>query len=127
MDILRRWFPASSGSVPQARMWVRDQLVDSSADGPLVELLVTELTTNAVRHARGDRFLVEVGSDRDVTVVVSDLDPTAPKMSNAAPGDSGGRGLAIVARLSDGWGSQIRKDGKCLWFVVSGPSPSDDG
>jgi anti-sigma regulatory factor (Ser/Thr protein kinase) len=86
-----------------------------------LELLVSELATNAIRHAGGDRFMVEFDANGHVLVAICDADPTPPTARNAALTDMGGRGLAIVEGLSDRWGAQIHRAGKCVWFQVADP------
>jgi anti-sigma regulatory factor (Ser/Thr protein kinase) len=86
---------------------------------PTLELLVSELATNAIRHAGGDRFSVEFDANGHVLVAVCDANTTEPTPRDAAPTDLGGRGLAIVEGLSDVWGARIHRDGKCVWFQLA--------
>jgi serine/threonine-protein kinase RsbW len=111
--------PAES-NVPRARHAAGAALAGrpSRAD---VELVVSELATNAVQHARTDfrlRVSVLPGS---VLVRVDDRRRGGPFGSReASPADaSGGRGLALVASLADEWGVYPRSDGTCVWAVVA--------
>jgi anti-sigma regulatory factor (Ser/Thr protein kinase) len=121
-----RWFPATPESVADARSWV-SRLSVSTGHGPLahtVELLVSELATNAVRYSEGEQFLVHFDADARVVVAVCDTNPGAPIRRQPDPTQSGGRGLQIVAALADRWGVELRGDGKCLWFQLDGdPEP----
>jgi anti-sigma regulatory factor (Ser/Thr protein kinase) len=90
-----------------------------------LRLLVSELVTNAVRHAglrRGDRIrlVVDVG-DRLVRVEVHDPGhgfaprPPAPDAARAS-----GWGLYLVDELADRWGVDGADRGSCVWFELDG-------
>jgi anti-sigma regulatory factor (Ser/Thr protein kinase) len=123
---VKHWFPATEAAVSQAREWVSDVAVSSGHAplAPTVELLVSELATNAVRYARGRRFSVEFDVDGLVLVAVCDANSTSPAPRRAAVNDEGGRGLAIVDALSDRWGAEVHLDGKCVWFQLEDETPS---
>lgn len=96
-----------------------------------VQLLLTELITNVIIHARTD-FEVRVEPAGDgVRVEVLDANPTMPVAGTLAPGALSGRGLTLVQSLASRWGAHHNKDGgKTVWFeVVPGTvasSPADD-
>ena len=73
-----------------------------------IELMVSELTTNAVKHSQS-RF--------NVTVVVAGERSPVPR--HPAPTDPGGRGLMIVQALSDEWGVEQHDGDKTVWFTLS--------
>lgn len=75
-------------------------------------LVLSELASNAVRHA-GTPFAVVVEINGQVRIEVEDGSTDAPV--SRAPSNDGGRGLAIVDRLCDRWGVQIVRDRKCVW------------
>lgn len=92
-----------------------------------VKLLVSELVTNAVVHARSD---VEVGvrlTPRTVRVEVTDHgSPLGAGGGALAPGQpddeaTSGRGLFLVEALSSSWGVEPREGGKTMWFEVPTP------
>ncbi|MET3986097.1 ATP-binding protein [Streptomyces sp. PvR034] len=91
------------------------------------ELLLSELVTNAVRHARaphGRDIGVRLARyDGLLRVEVSDAGP-APVLvvREAGEGDERGRGLAIVAALAVRWGQCPRPGGvgKAVWAEVGG-------
>jgi anti-sigma regulatory factor (Ser/Thr protein kinase) len=121
-----RWFPATNESVAEVRQWV-SQVVTEGGHGEVastVELLVSELATNAIWHAGGDRYLVEVDLNGHVVAAVCDADPTAPVPLVATTTETSGRGLAIVEALSERWGAQIHRDGKCVWFQLAADPPT---
>jgi anti-sigma regulatory factor (Ser/Thr protein kinase) len=82
-------------------------------------LLVSELVTNSVLHG-GPPVVVAVDCDEaTLQVRVRDGSPALPAPRDAAQGDENGRGLALVAEMSDDWGVDSEKDGKHVWFVIN--------
>jgi anti-sigma regulatory factor (Ser/Thr protein kinase) len=81
-----------------------------------VAMVVSELATNAIRHAK-TAFRLEVRNDSDgVRVIVSDSDPSPPRiMHGIGPKEPSGRGLVIVAALADRWGFHPEGRGKSVW------------
>ncbi|MGH8987542.1 MAG: ATP-binding protein [Acidimicrobiales bacterium] len=81
-------------------------------------LLVAELTTNAVRHAR-TRFVLSLGLQEGVLrVAVTDTDRALPHLVEPKPTATGGRGLVIVNALSESWGWEPSPQGKTVWAAV---------
>ncbi|WP_369171314.1 SpoIIE family protein phosphatase [Streptomyces sp. R28] len=80
----------------------------------VTELVVSELVTNAIRY--GD---VPIGlrliRDRTLICEVSDASSTAPHLRRARTYDEGGRGLHMVAQLTQGWGTRQTPTGKTIW------------
>ena len=110
-------FPPELASVTGSRRFTERWLGEWGCDALLADaqLLVSELVSNAVLHARtpitvslaleGDRLRIEVLDGTD--------DPPEPAaVSVAAPS---GRGLMIVDRLADRWGTDTRSKGKVVW------------
>lgn len=104
----------------QLRYWHLDPLIDRASLG------VTELLTNVHRHAQPDKMCtvdIEVLLDR-LTVSVRDHDPRIPELRDADPTATCGRGLAMVAAVSESWG--VRPDGesgKVVWFTLPTLAP----
>ncbi|MFF3467181.1 SpoIIE family protein phosphatase [Streptomyces sp. NPDC002619] len=92
----------------QLREWRLEPLVD------ITELLVSELVTNAVRHARGPVWLRLLCS-QSLICEVSDGSATTPRVRRAADTDEGGRGLAMVTLLAQRWGTRHSTHGKTIW------------
>jgi anti-sigma regulatory factor (Ser/Thr protein kinase) len=82
----------------------------------VVELIVSELATNAIRYGRQPAVL-RLLRDRDRALIceVSDSGHTSPHLRRAGPDDEGGRGLFLVAQLTDHWGTRYTRDGKTIW------------
>ncbi|MER8036133.1 ATP-binding protein [Streptomyces hydrogenans] len=86
-------------------------------------LIASELVTNAVVHARTNKASIRVIVTRidtsRVQVAVTDLDPRLPAAGKAAgPTATHGRGLALVASLSECWGVVPLHWGKSVWAEV---------
>ncbi|MCF0076159.1 ATP-binding protein [Streptomyces lomondensis] len=119
-------FPAEPGAVRTARQAVRGQLrgwdLDILAD--LAALLVSELVTNALRHATGPigvRLVRPSDLDGVLRVEVSDPLPDPPRERAARPEDESGRGLHLVASASRRWGTRPGAAGKTVWFELAVP------
>jgi anti-sigma regulatory factor (Ser/Thr protein kinase) len=122
-------FALDAASVPAARHFVLRQLPDVDPTVyEAVELMVSELATNAVLHA-GTEFSVTVETIGDqLRVEVADDGASMPRLRRPPPpSQEHGRGLRIVRELSDKWGVDERrnKPGKAVWFqIVAVPSAS---
>jgi anti-sigma regulatory factor (Ser/Thr protein kinase) len=78
------------------------------------ELILSELVTNAMRHARGP-IRVRLIRDRSLICEVGDASSTAPHLRRAATTDEGGRGLFLVAQFAERWGTRYTPEGKVVW------------
>jgi len=100
----------------QLRYWRLDPLIDSAALG------VTELLANVHRHTGADKHcIVEIVYLRDrLTVSVRDHDPRLPSVRTAGSTATNGRGMALIAAVSDSWGMRAQDDGsgKVVWFTL---------
>ncbi|MGW7055986.1 ATP-binding protein [Streptomyces sp. NPDC054887] len=87
----------------------------------VVVLLVSELVTNAHRHAGTDAWLKLDPTEDGVRLTVRDASPRPP--SRRVPdldGGVGGFGLHILDRLTSRWGVETHTDGKYVWALVPG-------
>jgi serine phosphatase RsbU (regulator of sigma subunit)/anti-sigma regulatory factor (Ser/Thr protein kinase) len=87
------------------------------------ELVVSELVTNAIRHA-SPPIRLRLLRDRQLICEVSDTSSTAPHLRRARTYDEGGRGILLVAQLSRSWGTRQTGTGKTIWAALSLESPS---
>ncbi|GAA1015943.1 SpoIIE family protein phosphatase [Streptomyces thermogriseus] len=78
------------------------------------ELIVSELVTNAIRHACGPIGLRLI-HERVLICEVSDGGSTSPHLRRARTTDEGGRGLFLVAQLAQRWGTRYTDSGKTIW------------
>ncbi len=116
--------PAAPRSIARARHWAVDRARDAGASPQALasmELVASEVVTNAVRHARGtgEITLRVRASRRDLTVEVEDADPLPPAPQSGRAGLPGGHGLHIVEALASAWGWQPRAAGKVVWFTIT--------
>lgn len=83
-------------------------------------LVASELTENAIEHARSAWLLrLELRRGR-FTIAVTDADPRPPRLRLPHERREGGRGLVLVAELSRVWGYALRgQHGKVVWAVLT--------
>jgi anti-sigma regulatory factor (Ser/Thr protein kinase) len=87
-----------------------------------IELVTSEVVTNAVRHADGTgsvEVLVRLRAGH-LTVEVVDADPRPPVPQSDRAGLPGGHGLHIVQAVTSAWGWRPRRSGgKVVWFTIT--------
>ncbi|GAA2405025.1 SpoIIE family protein phosphatase [Streptomyces coeruleofuscus] len=108
--------PADPALVGEVRASAMRRLSDWGLDETAfaAELILSELITNAVRHGTGP-IRVRLLYGRTLICEVSDASNTAPHLRRAASTDEGGRGLFLVAQLSQSWGTRYLPEGKVIW------------
>ncbi|MFE5910835.1 SpoIIE family protein phosphatase [Streptomyces wedmorensis] len=114
--------PREPRSVGRARELARAQLAAWDLE-PLVdtvELLVSELVTNALRYGEGE-IRLRLLRDRTLVCEVWDAGLVQPRRRRARDTDEGGRGLQLVGLLSASWGSRRTPRGKTVWFELDLP------
>ena len=119
----RRSFPSTPASAGQAR-----RFVESVLEGDLDHLsyaatmLVSELVANAVLHTGSTvEVVVTPGADR-VRVEVHDGSAQLPIRKHYSNMSGTGRGLLLVERMAEEWGSDRTDGGKVVWFELDGRS-----
>jgi anti-sigma regulatory factor (Ser/Thr protein kinase) len=124
-----RTFPAIPQSVHAARRFATDALMGNPVTMiEAVELMVSELATNCIRHERTSFHVTILGSTRQVRVEVTDSGSGTPAMRSPGPDEPSGRGLQIVEMLSDSWGVEAEQpSGKTVWFTMPASSPLAPG
>ncbi|MFH8473350.1 SpoIIE family protein phosphatase [Streptomyces sp. NPDC018000] len=88
------------------------------------ELIVSELVTNALRHATGP-IRLRLLRQSVLTCEVSDASSTSPRLRHARTTDEGGRGLFLVAQLTRRWGTRYTPGGKTIWTEQELPPATD--
>jgi anti-sigma regulatory factor (Ser/Thr protein kinase) len=116
------WFPPNTRSIAAARRFVEWALAGVAGECvDLTKLMVSELATNAVRHARS-HFNVKLegpGADHRIRVEVIDRGPGQPEPLVGGADDEHRRGLRLVDGLADEWGWELQPGGKAVWFVLT--------
>ena len=120
--------PADPAIVSQMRSAVGEQLLTWGLDdtAETTELLVSEMITNAIRHAH-EPIEVRLMLDRTLICEVSDGSSTSPRLRLAGITDEGGRGLFLIAQLAQRWGTRYTTSGKVIWTEQTLPSAADPG
>ncbi|WP_420708002.1 PAS domain-containing protein [Streptomyces sp. 142MFCol3.1] len=83
------------------------------------ELVVSELVTNAIRYGEPPIRLRLIHDADTLICEVSDSSHTAPHLRRAKIFDEGGRGLLLVAQLTQRWGSRHTPEGKTIWAELT--------
>ncbi len=99
--------------VTACREWGLDGLAEHA------RVVMTELVSNAVRHAATELIVTVTRGERFMHLSVRDGAPAPPRLtgpeSRYAPG---GRGLLVVDALSASWGWRPYPDGKIVWATL---------
>ncbi|MFB7506097.1 SpoIIE family protein phosphatase [Streptomyces broussonetiae] len=124
-DRVADWdLPADPAVVADARKEAARQLDEWGLEelAFTVELVVSELVTNAIRHAHGP---IRLRLIREHTLIceVSDGGATAPHLRHPRTMDEGGRGLLLVSQFAERWGTRFVPSGKVIWAEQSLTDP----
>lgn len=121
-----RDFPFDVLSVSAARHFADEVLADvPAAVLESIELMVSELATNSIRHARTGFHLAIIERAHEIRVEVTDLGGGTPTVQSPGPTDPSGRGLAIVEMFSDAWGVEYTApEDKTVWFTLGWVPPA---
>jgi anti-sigma regulatory factor (Ser/Thr protein kinase) len=111
--------PPEPASVARARSFVHDAATARSTSfTDELDLLASELATNAVVHAKTP-FIVRIGcSDGTIRLEVEDASSTLPRRKRRGPTASVGRGLLVVERTANRWGVRVESAGKVVWAEI---------
>ncbi|MGW5430765.1 SpoIIE family protein phosphatase [Streptomyces sp. NPDC004059] len=118
-DHVAEWrLDADPREVARARRLVRERLLAWGLPQAVgtAELLVSEVVTNAVRHAVSEPVGLRVVRTDALLFEVTDDEPGLPEMLAAGPCDESGRGLRVVSRLAREWGASGSGHRKTVWF-----------
>ncbi|MGW1785542.1 SpoIIE family protein phosphatase [Streptomyces sp. NPDC002143] len=116
-DQVATWeLPPDPAQVATARQNATDQLAEWGLEDAafITELVVSELVTNAIRYGHAP-IQLRLIRDRTLICEVSDGSSTSPHLRRAHVYDEGGRGLLLVAQLTQRWGSRQTGLGKTIW------------
>jgi hypothetical protein len=99
--------------------------LDAETSGTL-ELLTSELVTNAILHARTPLVLGLARSGERIVVCVEDQNLVLPEPQPYSDDRTEGRGVVILQALAEGWGIATHRRGKVVWFTMR-PSTEGEG
>ena len=127
---VRAAFPAAPASAGMARRfleetlrgWRCDHLVD------VATLLTSELVANAILHAGTTVAVIARVTPERLRIEVHDDNPRLPVRKHYSAMSTTGRGLLLVERLAEDWGSEATESGKRVWFELdqaASPRPED--
>jgi anti-sigma regulatory factor (Ser/Thr protein kinase) len=121
-----RRFPHEAQSVPAARHFATSVLRDAARDTlEAIELMVSELATNCIRHTDSGFDLTIMRDGSDIRIEATDQAGGTPTMRSPRPTDPSGRGLRIIDMLSAEWGVVTGAPrGKTVWFTIADRAPS---
>ena len=119
-----RSFSHHPESVGAARRFTTEALAGVAPDvRDAVELMVSELATNCIRHTGAAFELTIVLAGGQVRIEVTDRAGGTPTMRWPGPEEPTGRGLQIVNLLSEAWGvEELAATGKTVWFTIAAAS-----
>jgi hypothetical protein len=115
-----REIPSLETGPTLARHFLRATLETWKLDGlgDVTELLTGELVSNAVRHVGSGATVRALRRPWGIRVEVDDASTEAPAVGHAALTDVHGRGMLLVDTLADAWGTELRDNGKTVWFEI---------
>jgi hypothetical protein len=122
--ICQELFPPEACSVALVRRFAADVLRFAAVDVDLVVLLVSELATNSVLHARTD-FIVRIRVEPlPVRIEVQDESYDPPVLRYPDYQTGSGRGIMLLDRCAASWGVAALPTGKGVWFECGTPRRS---
>jgi PAS domain S-box-containing protein len=124
-DQVADWdLPDDPAVVAEARKEATRQLTEWNLEDLAftTELVVSELVTNAIRHADGP-IRLRLIKERALICEVFDGGATAPHLRHPRTTDEGGRGLLLVSQFTQQWGTRFAAEGKIIWAEQSLTDP----
>ena len=121
---------AGPAAAAEARTEVRAAIMawDLPVDASVAVLLTSELVTNAIRHEAGPVIILDLGcACGQLRVDVHDTSRFLPTLVDAPADAEAGRGLMLVATLSDDWGCYRTRAGKAVYFTLGFQADHDRG
>jgi anti-sigma regulatory factor (Ser/Thr protein kinase) len=113
--------PAATTAPRDARRFTVETLQTWGVDGMKeeAELIVSELVTNALRHASSPSRVALSATDSCLRIEVADDGPGSAVRRQAVPEDTSGRGLMLVEAMADRWGSHHDGHEHVVWCELA--------
>ncbi|MCO6005867.1 ATP-binding protein [Actinoallomurus purpureus] len=97
------------------RIWGRADQVEDAA------VIIGELFNNALLHAKSKEFVAAIDwNGGRIRLEMWDDCPDRPLIIPIDFEKESGRGMHIIASLSEMWGSRLTASGKCVWAIIPG-------
>ena len=122
LQVCRVRLTAGPAAAAEARSHVRAAICawEIPVDPGVAVLLTSELVTNAIRHEAGESITLAIScSFGQLRVDVHDTSCCLPVVVDAAADAEAGRGLMLVATLSESWGIYRTPAGKAVYFTLA--------
>lgn len=121
-DDVSRPFAATERAPGLARDFVADALQRWGwPSSPDALLIVSELATNALQHARTEFRVVLSRTADSLRLAVSDGSDSLPALRPAHTAAPNGRGLHLIEAVCQAWGAELEAGGKVVWATVAAP------
>jgi anti-sigma regulatory factor (Ser/Thr protein kinase) len=120
MERVEIQFPSATSTPASVRGFLRATLQTWELDGvgEVAELLSDELVSNVVRHVGAPMTVRAVRQPSSIRVEVEDPSTEPPVLKQPEPLANHGRGIFLVDSLANLWGTEMRDDGKTVWFEL---------
>lgn len=108
LSALRRWTARALPRLDADHLWA-------------VQLVVTELATNAYEHGAGPVTVTATATLRPCSALLEVHDDGEARPVTEAPdaATARGRGLVLVGDLSEQWGVRVTDPGKTVWARIA--------
>jgi anti-sigma regulatory factor (Ser/Thr protein kinase) len=120
MQQVETQFPSTASTPAWVRGFLRATLHTWELDGfgKITELLSDELVSNVVRHVGSPMTVRALRQPTSIRVEVDDPSTEPPILRRPDPLEASGRGVFLVDSLANQWGTEMRDDGKTVWFEI---------
>jgi serine/threonine-protein kinase RsbW len=119
-DRVETQLPSLVTTPSTVRAFLRTTLGSWQLDGlgEITELLADELVANVVRHVGRPMTVRAIRTGDRVRVEVEDPSPEPPVLRHPDADTFRGRGILLLDALATEWGTDLREDGKTVWFEI---------
>lgn len=123
-------FPSDAHAPGRARAFLREAAIGWQLPGDVIDdalVVVSEMTANAVTHARTPVVLSLIYDGHTLLITTADGAPAVPTPRDAPETAEDGRGLALIAALATSHGVQLTPLGKVTWASIALRPPASRG